>query len=84
MEVVKDEFNVVLLSSTSSASELPTQCSCSSSAGADGYTKLLRAVLLDGGMTGEHEGWDRQQKGCLFSPQNTIINKNGDSKVFSL
>lgn len=53
MEVVKDEFNVVLLSSTSSASELPTQRSCSSSAGADGHTKLLRAALLDGGMTGE-------------------------------
>lgn len=45
MEVVKDEFNVVLLSSTSSASELPTQRSCSSSTGAEGYTKLLRAGL---------------------------------------
>lgn len=53
MEVVKDEFSVILLSSTSSASERPTQHSCSSSTGADGYTKLLRAVLSDRGMTGE-------------------------------
>lgn len=64
MEAVKDEFSVVLLSSTSSVSERPTQYSCSSSTGADGYTKLLRAVLLDRGMTGESNAWrhgDRQK-----------------------
>lgn len=74
MEIVKDELNEVLLSSTSSTSELPTQCSCSSSTGADGYTKLLRAVLLDRGMTGESSAWgmgtDSKSDG-FFSPHRT-------------
>lgn len=56
MDVVKDEVNEVLFSSTSSASELPNQRSCSSSTGADGYTKLLRAVLLDRGAAEEISG----------------------------
>lgn len=56
MGVVRDEVNVVLLSSTSSATELPTQRSCFSSTGADGYTKLLKAVSLDHGVAEEISG----------------------------
>lgn len=56
MDVVRDEVNVVLLSSTSSATELTTQCSSFSSTGADGYTKLLKAVSLDHGVAEEISG----------------------------
>lgn len=53
MDVVRDEVNALLLSSSTSVSD-PFSCS---SNGAEGYTKLLRAALLGprsgSGQTGE-------------------------------